>query len=337
MLSQKPTQATIAKNLGMSQQTVSFALNGYEKIPEKTRTRVLDEAARIGYRLNSAAKLFRSGRMGAIALVTHKNFHTLPNLVLSALNKVLVGREVHLTLYGAQLEDFTDPESPPRLLRENFVDGIIAMDNGHWTQELSHWIQRYQIPTIWLNRKATHNCVYPDEVHLAEKLTLEVLDKHPGNLIYSTPRPKADSHYSVPDRLEGVRRAAKKAKRKLTIQHSQPQLFEQEPSTIDGHIHDLLRHYPKPACLITYGLEDAQAYYLQARLLGWRIPEDLGIACFTSQQAHLAHIPITHLTIPMGPCAKAAVPLLEKRIIHGYKKVTSQAIQDFDYHPTGTI
>lgn len=337
MLSQKPTQATIAKNLGLSQQTVSFALNGYDKIPEKTRSRVLEEAARIGYRLNSAAKLFRSGRMGAIALITHRNFHTVPNLVLSGLNKVLLNREVHLTLYGAKLEDFTDPDNPPRLLRENFVDGIIAMDNGHWTEELDQWIQRFNIPTIWLNRKGSHNCVYPDEVYLAEKLTREVLAQHPGDLIYSTPEVTAQAHYSVPDRLEGVRRAAKKAKRKLTIQYQNKTLYLQNPSAIGSHIHELLRNYPKPACLVTYGLEDAQAYYLQARLLGWRIPEDLGIACFTDQRALLAHIPITHLTIPLGPCAKAAVPLLEKRIVRGYKKVTSQAVRLFDFAPESTI
>jgi len=326
MLNQKPTQATIAQNLGLSQQTVSFALNGYEKIPEKTRTRVLKEASRIGYRLNSAAKLFRSGRMGAIALVTSHNFHTLPTSILSALNNVLVGREVHLTLYGAKLEDFTDPDNPPRLFRENFVDGIIAMDNGHWNRELNQLIERFKIPTIWLNRKLSHNCVYPDEIYLAEKLATKVLREHRGDLIYCTPLPDPSSHYSVADRLEGIRRAAKKVGRELTVYES-PRPIPDEQS-----ISKLLQSSKKPNCLITYGLEDAHAFYLQARWLGWRVPQDLLIACFATQRALISHLPISSLDIPFRICAKAALPLLEKRIVRGVKKVKAEAVRVFDYH-----
>jgi LacI family transcriptional regulator len=59
----------LAEHLGLSQTTVSRALNGYPEVNEATRLRVAETAARLGYRPNASALRLATGRAGAIGMV----------------------------------------------------------------------------------------------------------------------------------------------------------------------------------------------------------------------------------------------------------------------------
>jgi len=59
----------LAKHLGLSQTTVSRALNGYPEVGEATRKRVAEEAAHLGYRPNAHARRLATGRAHAIGYV----------------------------------------------------------------------------------------------------------------------------------------------------------------------------------------------------------------------------------------------------------------------------
>lgn len=59
----------LANNLGLSQTTVSRALNGYPEVNEATRTRVAEAAARLGYSANANARRLATGRAGAFGMV----------------------------------------------------------------------------------------------------------------------------------------------------------------------------------------------------------------------------------------------------------------------------
>lgn len=65
------TAADVARSLGVSRATVGFVLNGTpgQTISESTRKRVLEEAARLGYRPHSAAQALRRGSSKLILLV----------------------------------------------------------------------------------------------------------------------------------------------------------------------------------------------------------------------------------------------------------------------------
>ncbi|MFF7284340.1 LacI family DNA-binding transcriptional regulator [Streptomyces griseorubiginosus] len=58
------TSADVAREAGVSRATVSYVLNGvpHQKIPEATRQRVWDAAARLGYAPSAAARALRTGR-----------------------------------------------------------------------------------------------------------------------------------------------------------------------------------------------------------------------------------------------------------------------------------
>ncbi len=73
----RPTIADIAKQAGLTKAAVSFALNGQPGVSERTRTRVLDIARRIGWQPNSAARALSDGRAGAVGLVIDRPAATL--------------------------------------------------------------------------------------------------------------------------------------------------------------------------------------------------------------------------------------------------------------------
>lgn len=59
----------LAEHLGLSQTTVSRALNGYPEVNEATRLRVAAAASQLGYRPNASALRLATGRAGAIGMI----------------------------------------------------------------------------------------------------------------------------------------------------------------------------------------------------------------------------------------------------------------------------
>ena len=67
----RATSADVAREAGVSRATVSYVLNDtpHQKIPEHTRQRVLQAAARLGYTPSAAARVLRSGRSDVVLLL----------------------------------------------------------------------------------------------------------------------------------------------------------------------------------------------------------------------------------------------------------------------------
>ncbi len=59
----------LSEHLGLSQTTVSRALNGFPEVGESTRKRILEAAELFQYRPNSSARRLATGRAGAIGIV----------------------------------------------------------------------------------------------------------------------------------------------------------------------------------------------------------------------------------------------------------------------------
>jgi LacI family transcriptional regulator len=92
----------LAGQLGLSQTTVSRALNGYPEVSEETRRRVLEAARRFHYRPNVSARRLATGRAGAIGAVlqTDRNLLLDPHYVefLAGLGERLAEDEIDIVL-----------------------------------------------------------------------------------------------------------------------------------------------------------------------------------------------------------------------------------------------
>lgn len=74
----------LSEQLGLSQTTVSRALNGYPEVNEETRERVIDAARRNNYRPNTRAKSLATGRAMAIGhVIPISTKHEIVNPIFS--------------------------------------------------------------------------------------------------------------------------------------------------------------------------------------------------------------------------------------------------------------
>ncbi len=117
----------LAHRLGLSQTTVSRALNGYPEVSEATRNRVIDAAKRFDYRPNASARRLATGRAGAIGAVLKTGRAQMfdPHYVefLAGLGERLAEDEVDIVLGTAKAGD--EAASYRRIASGNRVDALV--------------------------------------------------------------------------------------------------------------------------------------------------------------------------------------------------------------------
>lgn len=116
----------LADKLGLSQTTVSRALNGYPEVSEATRERVLEAARKFHYRPNASARRLATGRAGAIGAVLQSNRSTLldPHYAefLAGLGERFADDEIDIVLSPARGDEIANYR---RMASGTRVDAII--------------------------------------------------------------------------------------------------------------------------------------------------------------------------------------------------------------------
>lgn len=117
----------VAQAAGVSHQTVSRFLKGYQGIRPETRARVVEALDRLGYRPNLSARSLRYGRSHRIAALTHDLSEVGPARVATGAS--VAAREAGYVLDLVSL-DVRDPQAIERSLaelHENSLAGILAL------------------------------------------------------------------------------------------------------------------------------------------------------------------------------------------------------------------
>ena len=118
----------LSENLGLSQTTVSRALNGYPEVSKQTRSRVLQAAKRYNYRPNAVATRLATGRSMAIGhVIPVSSKHEIVNPIFSdfvaGAGETYTSRGYDMLLSVVKDEDL---EGAYRAMAEKAsVDGII--------------------------------------------------------------------------------------------------------------------------------------------------------------------------------------------------------------------
>ncbi|MFN0115555.1 MAG: LacI family DNA-binding transcriptional regulator [Paracoccaceae bacterium] len=119
----------LSEKLGLSQTTVSRALNGYPEVNEETRRRVIDAARRHNYRPNTRAKSLATGRAMAIGhVIPVSTRHEIVNPVFS---DFIAGAGETYTAAGFDLvlsvvSDADEADCYRELSAKRAVDGFIV-------------------------------------------------------------------------------------------------------------------------------------------------------------------------------------------------------------------
>jgi LacI family transcriptional regulator len=149
----RPTSVDVALAAGVSQATVSRALNG-GAVSESTRIKVESVASRMGYSPNLVARGLVTSRSGTIGVVVADITNPFYPQLLEALGDRLADQGRHMLLQNAATNS---EEEAARLLVEQRVDGIIfttAMSDSVAVREL----MERRFPLVLVNRVVVGHC-----------------------------------------------------------------------------------------------------------------------------------------------------------------------------------
>lgn len=145
----------LSEKLGLSQTTVSRALNGYSDVSEATRQRVAEMAEACGYRPNTMARRLAMGRADAIGLIYPLDATYLGDPRFIEVLEGLTARlnEEHLDVLIASAGRDDELETYQRLIRTHRVDGLIVA-RTHLDDARIRYLRDAKFPFVAYGRTA---------------------------------------------------------------------------------------------------------------------------------------------------------------------------------------
>ncbi|MBR5231271.1 MAG: LacI family DNA-binding transcriptional regulator [Clostridia bacterium] len=148
------TSREFAELIGVSQATVSRALNGSSSVSEKTRIYIEQKAEEYGFVLNSQARSLKTSKTQTVGVLFPLNFDSLSkNLMFTHISDQLQ-RELSRRGYDIMIVYDHDPELKSntfeRVIRSGKVDGLINFRPQLLEREID-LIEKFKIPFVSLH------------------------------------------------------------------------------------------------------------------------------------------------------------------------------------------
>ena len=308
------TTSEVAKAAGVSIGAASVVLNGGTKkigVSEKTRTRILRAAAKLGYHLNPAARATRTGRFGSIALLLGRIEHNslVSGSRLSCILNATEKRNLSLTLTRADDEKLSDERFLHDLLARIYADGLLIGYNAELPPLFTKLLNRLRIPAVCLNAKMNQNAVYPDDRLAARQLTEKVIAAGFRDIVFINN--KGNTHYSFFDRKEGYEEAMSAHELRSKVINARE---DDECRVFTDQFADFFTARHPKRVFICYSHMHAEAIILAAHAAGQTPGKDFRIVTFGGQSQFVNGYPIPCASMDERRLADESVSFLLKRI-----------------------
>jgi DNA-binding LacI/PurR family transcriptional regulator len=316
--SKRPTSTDVAREAGLSRSTVSYVLNDdpKQKIPEATRQRVFDAAAKLGYTPSAAARALRSGRSDIVLCL-------LPDWPLGpALGGLLEHLSAHLESHGLTLVLHPRVHStrPTSDLWRSISPALVLVfeDISEAEREairVSGALFSSILLTSGLSRKGDY--IYAEE--RLGRMQLEHLAATGHRKIgYAYPDDERVHAFANP-RLEGVRLAAAD----LDLDAPDVQIVPLDPIGAEVAVKAWNSGEPRVTAVCAYNDEVAMAVLAAAHRLRLKVPQDLAVIGVDDiPTASLMQPPLT--TVARDPDAYAeAITRSVTRALEGLPELRS--------------
>ncbi|GAB4470609.1 MAG: LacI family DNA-binding transcriptional regulator [Armatimonadaceae bacterium] len=302
----------VAARAGVSKTTVSYVLNGRTdtRVPEATRTRVLQAAEALGYRRSAVAACLRFGRPNTIAVIGPFSGEMDPCVVLNELHHRNLVLSCVTAAHQAGLNALVITESPDSPLTvadllDHRLDGFIIAGCSQ-AEELACRAEEAHLPCVVLGLEVGSNRVHTDDRHGVEAAV--------QHLYTCGHRRFAYLDKAVPDPDVSV-------KRKQAFQETVAQVTAGIPNGAAGIrdedfyglsdlprlIHSLQQPY-RPTAIFCYNDAVAVDLYDALRAVGLRIPTDVSVVGFDDTPLALTLRPrLTTVHNPLEKIAQTAV------------------------------
>lgn len=148
-----PTLATVAREAGVSRQTVSNALNSPDLLRADTLARVREAVDRLGYSPNRAARSLRTRSSHLVGLRVDPAVEDSANALMDRFVHSLVESaevaDYHVLLFASGDHQATEPYD--ELLRSASVDAFVVTDTFRGNPHAA-WLTEQQVPFVAFGR-----------------------------------------------------------------------------------------------------------------------------------------------------------------------------------------
>lgn len=313
----------IARDLGVSQMTVSKALRNHSDISEQTRERVLKRMRELNYQPDWIARSMVTRRTYLVGLV-------IPDLMHSFFAEVASGVARKLQPLGYQTVILNTEENAEAERRhvENLinrkVDGfIIASAQRDAEEEAFRLLQKSQTPFVMIDRVVpglAANYVGVKDDDLGELATTHLIGLGCKRIAHI----RGPNVSTGVDRLQGYKNALTRRKMPIRKEYIVSGLYGD--STGYDAMLQLLKTNPPPDAVFCYNDPVAAGAIKAALELGLRVPE--GIAIIGAGNVHysdLLRVPLSTVDQSSALIGERAAELLSARM-ESKKPLTAETI-----------
>ncbi len=285
------TLKSIAKELGVSNATVSNAFNRPDQLSEKRRNEILASCKKLGYSgPNKAAQSLRKGKFNIAALVLPDSVEYMvtdpvASKFVKGVSSVLEKNHVNLLLFSGTSENINAVS--------DFVDGFICYGsprNTELIEQLKTTSKKVVTADFDIARKASVSidneqaafdiaklAIHSDHDHIAI-LGLRLLDSNLTSRVYGAP--DFDIHCSIAyQRLNGYKRAIAEAGAKLNTDRVW-NIPESSHHFALIAAKEALTSTPRPNVFLCMSDLIALAVLQEINTMGLKIPEDISVVGF---------------------------------------------------------
>lgn len=297
----------ISKHLGISVSTVSKALNGYDDVSPRTRTRVVEATEQLGYYPNGAARSLRRGRTDKIGLLLNHPVKYLSDYVGDVMSGAVLAADKldqNLVLYSKEVRQ---AEELRRICRTREVDGLLLLFDP--SAAMIAVLKAEQTPFVIFGRISIHSnvsYVAPDNFTGAYKLTQHLIAEGHRRIAFTT-RPQLGM--TNESRFDGYRQAL----RDSDIPLNRELICETSTHGRSGYdvLNDLLDLPMPPTALFAFydliAIDALRAAYER----GLRVPDDIAIAGFDGlKPAERSRPPLTTVRQPLAEMGERAIGMV---------------------------
>ncbi|MGC5167560.1 LacI family DNA-binding transcriptional regulator [Luteimicrobium sp. DT211] len=122
-----PSIGDVAREAGVSAQTVSRVSTGADNVRPDTRSRVLEAMEKLGYSPNHAARALRYGSFGAIGIIAHQLARTGESRTVEAVVEAARQKGYTTSLVDVRSPSPTDVDDAVKRLDHQSIDGLVII------------------------------------------------------------------------------------------------------------------------------------------------------------------------------------------------------------------
>lgn len=279
-MSKEVTIYDIARKLNISIATVSRALQDDPVVSKKTKKKIADLAAEMGYRSNHFARNLRNSKTNTIGVIVPRLNSYFMSTIIAGIESVANKEGYNLII--SQSSESTDKEkNSVKTMFNNRVDGLLV-SLAYDTRNLDHFDSfiKKKVPLIFFDRVAEHpdcSVILIDNKKAAYDATSHLLNLGRKRIVHIT----AASEMNVyTDRLAGYQQALAehqvKFDKKLVIQTN----LSQESGALAAQT--ILQLKNMPDAVFVANDNCAVGCMVALKKNGIRIPEDIAFAGFNN-------------------------------------------------------